>query len=256
MAARSWPFCLFVYGVYLFLYLPIIILIIFSFNSGTYAIDWSGFSSHWYSAVFTSREFWYACMHSFMVAGSAVLLSVTLGSLYVCYAGVAGLHNFSALFYFALAVPEIVLAAGLMSMFVFLALPFGLITLIVGHTVLGLSYVVPIVSARYNELDIQLMEASYDLGATRAQTLRYIVFPFLAPSVLAAALFVFIISLDDFVLAFFCAGPTAQTLPLYLFALIRAGASPMVNVIATIMLIISALIIALFAWVEFGERDR
>jgi spermidine/putrescine transport system permease protein len=115
--------------------------------------------------------------------------------------------------------------------------------------------VIPVVGARLEELDQHLLEASYDLGATKFQTFRYIVLPFLAPSLLASALLVFILSLDDFVLSFFCSGPATQTLPVYLFALIRAGASPMVNVISTLMLLVSAAVVALFAWVEFGRRE-
>lgn len=151
--------------------------------------------------------------------------------------------------------PEIVLAAGLLSMFVFMGVPCGLITLIVAHTMLGLGYVIPVVQARLQELDTHLLEASYDLGATKWQTFRYIVLPFLAPSLVASSLLVFILSLDDFVLSFFCSGPATQTLPVYLFALIRAGASPMVNVISTLMLCVSACVVALFAWVEFGREE-
>ncbi len=140
-------------------------------------------------------------------------------------------------------------------MFVMLGVPCGLITLIIAHTILGLGFVIPVVSARLQELDGRLLEASYDLGATKFQTFRYIVLPFLSPSLIASALLVFILSLDDFILSFFCSGPATQTLPVYLFALIRAGASPMVNVISTLMLMVSATVVAIFSWVEFGRRQ-
>ena len=254
MVAHSWGMQLFVASVYLFLYIPIIILVLFSFNAGTYSIDWMGFSGKWYYAVFNSPEAGTALLNSLLVAFFSVFLSVTLGSLYVFYGPMAGLKRASSFFYLSLAVPEIVLAAGLLSMFVCMGIPCGLITLIVAHTILGLGYVIPIVGARLEELDSRLLEASYDLGATKFQTFRYIVLPFLSPSLIASALLVFILSLDDFILSFFCAGPAMQTLPVYLFALIRAGASPMVNVISTLMLIVSACIVAIFSWVEFKRR--
>jgi spermidine/putrescine transport system permease protein len=255
MQLRAWCMPMLVSCVYLFLYIPIIVLIIFSFNGGAYSIDWTGFSTRWYSALFHSSEAAIALINSVIVAFFSVILSVTLGSSYVFYASFSGLRFFSLFFYLSLAIPEIVVAAGLLSMFVVCGVPFGLITLITAHTILGLGYVIPIVGARLQELDTRLVEASYDLGATKSQTFWYIVLPFLAPSILAASLLVFIISLDDFILSFFCAGPSTQTLPVYLFSLIRAGASPMVNVISTLMLIVSACIIALFSWVEFG-RER
>jgi spermidine/putrescine transport system permease protein len=255
MVERPWYMQLCVALVYLFLYIPIIVLIIFSFNEGIYSIDWVGFSGKWYGAVFSSPEASVAFFNSLIVAVMAVVFSVTLGALYVFYGPLAGLDLFSPFFYLSIAVPEIVLAAGLLSMFVFLKVPCGLITLIIAHTMLGLGYVIPVVQARLQELDTHLLEASYDLGATKWQTFRYIVLPFLAPSLVASALLVFILSLDDFVLSFFCSGPSTQTLPVYLFALIRAGASPMVNVISTLMLCVSACVVALFAWVEFGRGD-
>ncbi len=254
MVVRSVYMQLFVTSVYLFLYIPIIILIVFSFNAGVYSIDWMGFSAKWYMAVFSSPEAGTALLNSIMVAFFSVALSVTLGSLFVFYGPLSGLGSLSSFFYISLAIPEIVLAAGLLSMFVILGVPCGLVTLIVAHTILGLGYVIPIVGARLDELDNRLLEASYDLGATKFQTFRYIVLPFLGPSLVASALLVFILSLDDFILSFFCSGPSTQTLPVYLFALIRAGASPMVNVISTLMLLVSACVVALFSWVEFGRR--
>lgn len=254
MLTRPWYLQLFVLCVYLFLYVPIFILIAFSFNTGVYSIDWMGFSGKWYLAVFNSPEAGSALLNSLTVALFAVALSVTLGSLYVFYGPFAGLSSLSHLFYLSLAIPEIVLAAGLLSMFVLIGIPCGLVTLIAAHTILGLGYVIPLVNARLQELDAHLLEASYDLGATKFQTFRYIVLPFLSPSLLASALLVFILSLDDFILSFFCSGPSTQTLPVYLFALIRAGASPMVNVISTLMLLVSAGVVAMFSWVEFGRR--
>ena len=149
--------------------------------------------------------------------------------------------------------PEIVLAVGLLSFFSFFAVPLGATTLIVGHTLLGLGYVIPILHARFIELDESLIEASYDLGATQRQTFFSIVLPLLMPALVASGLLVFIISLDDFIISFFCAGASVQTLPLYIFAVIRTGASPMINALSTIMLIFSSLFVLLFSFLHIRK---
>lgn len=252
---HGWKFSAFVISVYLFLYIPVIILMLFSFNRGDSPTYWLGFTTYWYHEVFTSSEVYDALINSILVASVSVVLTILLSTAYVFYGRISGLYAILPLFYIGLAVPEIVLAVGLLSTFYVLSLPLGIMTLIAGHTLIGLGYVVPIIFARYNELDERLLEASYDLGATRAQTFLYIVIPFLLPALLSSALLVFIISFDDFVLSFFCAGPAAQTLPVYLFALIRSGATPMVNVISTLMLVSSALCVGVFSWIQFGRKQ-
>jgi len=122
--------------------------------------------------------------------------------------------------------------------------------LIVGHTLLGLGYVIPIVHSRFIELDESLIEASYDLGATQRQTFFRVVLPLLMPALIASGLLVFIISLDDFIISFFCAGASVQTLPLYIFAVIRTGASPMINALSTIMLICSSFFVVLLSFLH------
>src|SRR5919106_1517303 len=156
----SIKFALCIAAVYLFLYVPIIVLIIFSFNKGEYPVNWLGFTTQWYTEIVMSSEVHDALYNSIIVACSAVLLSVTFGSLYVFYATSASLHQYMPLFYMPLAVPEIVLAAGLISALYVLHISLGLPTLIIAHTILGLSYVIPIVYARYQTLDHRLIEAS------------------------------------------------------------------------------------------------
>jgi len=254
MITRTWYMKFFVTGVYAFLYIPLLILMLFSFNAGMYVTDWAGFSLHWYQVVFASLETYTALTNSLFVACCAVLLSVCMGALYVFYAPLCGLRSLAGIFYISLAIPEIILAASLLGMFSMLCVPLGLLTLIIGHTILGLGYVIPVLSARFEELDSTLLEASYDLGATKWQTFIYVALPFLAPSLIASALLVFIISLDDFILSFLCTGASTQTLPVYLFSLIRAGANSMVNVISTLMVLASTCIVALFSWVESRRR--
>ncbi len=162
-----------------------------------------------------------------------------------------GAHGYAnralVFFYGSLAAPEIVIAAGLLSFFSLFLVPLGLITLIVGHTLIGLGYVVPIIYTRFSALNEQLTEASLDLGATYTQTLFAIILPLLLPALFASALLVFIISLDDFIIAFFCSGAATQTLPLYIFSMLRSGASPIVNALSALLLLVSGILVLLFS---------
>jgi spermidine/putrescine transport system permease protein len=228
---------------YLFLYIPIFVLVGFSFNASELPYYWGGFSFQWYQALFESVEVWDALTNSLIVASSSVLLSLTMGVLIVFYGKNSFLRRILFFFYGGLAIPEIVLAVGLLSLFSFLTVQLGLITLIAAHTMLGLGYVVPIVQARFSELDVRLTEASLDLGATPAQTLVKVILPLLFPSFIAAALLVFIISFDDFIISFFCSGASAQTLPMYIFSVVRSGATPVVNALSTLLLLTSSLLV-------------
>jgi spermidine/putrescine transport system permease protein len=235
---------------YLFLYLPIFVLIVFSFNDNAFTQSWVGFTTDWYMNLFESTEVWDALKNSLFIALSSVFLSLTIGSTLIFFGSRAVVQRLLLLFYGSLAMPEIVLAVGLLSLFSFLSVSLGATTLIVGHTLLGLGYVIPILHGRFVELDESLIEASYDLGATKRQTFFYVVLPLLAPALIAAGLLVFIISLDDFIISFFCAGASVQTLPLYIFAVIRTGASPMINALSTIMLIVSSFLVLLLSFVQ------
>lgn len=235
---------------YLFLYIPIFVLIVFSFNDNAFTNSWVGFTTHWYTDLFASGEVWYALKNSLLIAFSSVVLSLTLGSTLIFFGAPAVMNRLLILFYGSLAMPEIVLAVGLLSLFSFFAVSLGATTLIVGHTLLGLGYVIPILYGRFVELDVSLIEASYDLGATKRQTFFNIVLPLLSPALMAAGLLVFIISLDDFIISFFCAGASVQTLPLYIFAVIRTGASPMLNALSTIMLMVSSALVLLVSFLQ------
>lgn len=239
-------FPVFVAAIYLFLYIPFMVLIIFSFNNNNLSFEWVGFTTKWYGMLWQKSEIWNALYNSVIVATSAVVLSLSMSTLFIFFGTRRYVQTARVLFFANLAVPEIVLAVGLMTLFYFFAIPLGITTLIAAHTVLGLGYVVPLVYDRYVELDKKYVEASLDLGATPWQTFRFIVIPLLSPALLASALLVFIISFDDFVLSFFCSGGTTQTLPMYIFALIRADSSPVVSALSTLLLIASSFIVLLF----------
>jgi len=240
----------FVMLLYLLLYIPIFVLVVFSFNNNALTYHWIEFTTEWYQELFSSIEVWDAFANSLLVACSSVALSLALGSCFIYFTSKQTVEKLLILFYGSLAMPEIVLAVGLLSLFSFCAVPLGASTLIVGHSLLGLGYAVPILYSRYKELDTSLLEASHDLGATQRQTFFRIVLPLLSPAMIAAGLLVFIISLDDFIISFFCAGASIQTLPLYIFAVIRTGASPMINALSTILLLSSSILVLLLSFLQ------
>lgn len=241
----GWLMLLAVYG---FLYMPILVFFIFSFNKAAFPAPWKGFTLDWYRELWLDTDVLQAFGNSLVVALSAVTLSAILGVLLVFYIIQRQYVNYMvSQFYINLIFPEIVLAVGILNFFIFLGIPLGMGSLIVGHTVLGLGYVVPLVYARYGELDKSLLEAARDLGATPMQSFFRIILPLLKPAIVAASILVFIISFDDFILAYFCAGATFETLPLHIFSMLRSGVSPVVNALSTILLVLSSILILLYS---------
>lgn len=236
---------------YFFLYIPIIILVLFSFNDAPFPAAWNAFTLEWYRELFATRELWTAFYNSLIVSFSATALSVSMAVALVYYTSFSPMQKkYITLFYANLLVPEIFLAVGLLTFVSYFDLPLGFPILIIGHTLLGLGYAVPVVYSRYIELDYRLTEASLDLGASPTETFFKITVPLLTPSIIVAALLVFVISFDDFLLSFFCAGSSAQTLSLYIFGMLRSGASPVVNALSTLLLALSSLLVAIFCWLN------
>jgi spermidine/putrescine transport system permease protein len=241
--------------LFCFLYVPIAVLIIFSFNDSTFPYIWKGFTLKWYQELWSSVEVWEAVRNSLIVAFSSVFLSLCMGVLTVLYGTHTRIARFFVIFYGSIAIPEIVLAVGLLSFYSFFSVPFGLTTLIAAHTLLGLGYVVPMVYTRYAELEYNLTEASMDLGASQAQTFWRVIVPLLSPALFGAGLMVFVISLDDFVLAFFCTGASSQTLPMYIFSVIRSGTTPVVNALSVILLCVTSLLVIAFSSLQVKKTD-
>jgi len=249
---------LYIFLAYVFLYLPIFILIVFSFNKVAFPYRWVGFTFDWYSELFASHEIFDALKNSLIVASMSVFLSLSMSTLFIFYSSkwlsAPRLRSMFNIFYGSLLVPEIVLAVGLLSLFVFLSIPLGITTLIVGHTVIGLGYVIPILYTRFLEIDYSIVEASLDLGASLHQTFIHVIVPFMMPALVASGLLVFILSFDDFLIAFFCTGTTAQTLSLYIFSMIRTGISPEINALSTLMLGLSSLLVLILSSLKIKTR--
>ena len=246
----SWDLFLpiFVGLTYLFLYVPIIILVAFSFNNSLSSYKWNGFTFEWYKELFSSSQIWTALTNSLIVALSSVFLCLLI-SLLAIWCLLRKKYKLFDYFSSIVLIPEIAIAVSLLTLFTFLKIPLGLNTLIVGHTLLGLGFSFPIIYNAFKDVNKLLIEASLDLGASMRQTFFRIVLPILYPAFFSAALLVFILSIDDFLISFFCTGPTSQTLSLYIFAMIRGGLSPVVNALSTLILIFSSVCVLLYSFI-------
>ena len=217
--------------------MPLIVLLVFSFNTESFPSPWKGFTLKWYHELFHATHLWASFLNSLIVAFCSTAISLTMGVFLIFYAAQGGrIGNFLNLFYGNLVIPETVLAVSLLGFFTLVSIPLGLATLVLAHSVLGLGFVIPIVYARFLELDYRMTEASLVLGATPVQTFFKVTLPLLRPSLIVTGLLVFIISFDDFILSYFCAGSTSQTLSLYILSMLRSGVSPMVNALSAVLL--------------------
>lgn len=252
--------------VYIFLYLPIAIIVFFSFNAGRYAMTFKGFSIRWYEKAWNNPFVMDALHASFTVAIISATLACVFGTMTaLALQRISGMTRviFDGLIYIAIMIPGIVIGIStliaLVSTFDFLnpylaviggvfnrdtvpKLELGLVTLIAAHTVFLMSLVVVIIRARLDGMDRSLIEASEDLYATPWVTFRRVTLPQLSPAIIAGFLLSFTFSFDDFIIAFFVAGPNT-TLPIYVFSSIRRGITPEVNVIGTAVLLISLVLL-------------
>ena len=236
-ALRAWSA-----GVYAFLFIPIITVVLFSFNASRLVDVWSGFSLKWYGTAWTDPSILDALKTSLIVALVNALLAICFGTLAAIGLQRVG-HRlrgvFETLVYGTIVTPEIIIAIASLLFFVTINIDLGIPTIIVTHVVYNTSIVALIVRARLAGMDRTLEEAAQDLGATPIRTIWRITIPLLYPAILAGGLLAFTFSFDDFVLTFFVSGATSTTLPLKIFSMLRFGVSPVINAIATVMLIVT-----------------
>ena len=251
---------------YLFLYLPIVTLILYSFNASAVPSLWGGFTTDWYAKLLADGEMLGALGLSLKIAFLAASLSVTL-ALAAAYALVKyprfrGRLLFSGMVSAPLVLPEVIIGLALLLLLVgiqgWLGAPQrGLITLLLGHSLLGMAYATVVLKARLCELHPQLEEAALDLGARPHQVFRLVTLPMIVQSLASAWLLTFSLSLDDVVISAFLSGPGSTTLPLVIFSRARLGVDPSVNAMASLVILAVALAItAVSVWTVRSERRR
>ncbi|AHD02755.1 MULTISPECIES: ABC transporter permease [Leisingera] len=225
-----------------FLYIPMVILVIFSFNESKLVTVWAGFSTKWYGELFQNEAFLNAAWVTIKVAVFSSTMATVLGTIaaYVMVRGgrFMGRTLFSGMIYAPLVMPEVITGLSLLLLFIGIGLDRGVLTIVLAHTTFSMCYVSVVVSSRLVTFDRSLEEAALDLGCSPAEAFRLVTLPIIAPAVISGWLLAFTLSLDDLVIASFTSGPSATTLPIKIFSAVRLGVSPEINALSTIMIAI------------------
>lgn len=242
-------------AVLVFLYAPILVLVLFSFNDSRYPGDWRGFTLKYYRMLFSdageAREIWRATRNTLVIAFSATGISMVFGTLaaWVLHRYRSGLQRFHhVLVYAPLVVPDILMGISLLLLFVNMGTQLGLGTVILAHTTFCISYVALVVLGRLQDFDHTLIDAARDLGAGPITVAWRVVMPLLGPGIAAGGLLAFTLSVDDFVITFFTAGPGSTTLPVQVYSMMRHGTPTLINALSVIFML------ATFSVVIFSQR--
>ena len=232
------------FGLLAFLYLPILVLAVMSFNSSELPFVWEGFTFDWYSVLLQNTAVLEGLRNTMIVAVASTIGATTLGTLLAI--GISRYSKSAWLESLALSpaiVPDLALAIGLLAMFTSFNALLGLETVIYSHIVFGLAIVAAVVRGRLIEVDASLEEAALDLGDSGFGAFWRITVPALRPAIISGALLVFTLSLDEFVIAFFTTGPSSPTLPIVIYSMVRFGVTPEINALATLVMMFSFIMI-------------
>jgi spermidine/putrescine transport system permease protein len=247
--------------VYLFLYGPIVILVLFSFNRSPLVSQWEGFSWRWYAALWNDRSMQDGIRTSLIVAALTTVIATgvgTLAALALSHTGrFRGKGATLGLLYLPIIIPEIVIGAALLTFFSVAKWEVGLDTVVIAHVAFSVSYVAIVVKARLAGFDRSLEEAAMDLGAGRFGTFFRVKLPLMMPGIVAAALLAFTLSIDDYVITSFVTGSQSQTLPLLIASKVRVKSDlPVVNAAATILLMMTVVLIVVSQWLMTERRGK
>lgn len=225
---------------FVFLYVPMLILVIYSFNASKLVTVWAGFSTRWYGALLSNEAFLDAAWVTLRVAVISSTFATVLGTMaaYVLVRGgrFPGRTLFSGMIYAPLVMPEVITGLSLLLLFIGLGMDRGVLTIVLAHTTFSMCFVSVVVSSRLATFDRSLEEAALDLGASPIDAFRLITLPIIAPAVISGWLLAFTLSLDDLVIASFTSGPSATTLPMKIWSSVRLGVSPEINALSTILI--------------------
>ncbi|MCG8276131.1 ABC transporter permease subunit [Stenotrophomonas sp. NLF4-10] len=248
-----------------FLYLPILLLMLYSFNSSRLATVWAGFSTRWYGELFRDRQLleaaWISLKVAFWTATAAMVLGTLAAMAMTRFRRFPGKSVFGALVTAPLVMPEVIIGLSILLMLVAMGGLFGLpskgvVAIWIAHVTFTLSFVTVVVSSRLQELDRSLEEAAMDLGANRVKVFFLVTLPIIAPALLSGWLLAFTLSLDDVVIASFVAGPSSTTLPMKIFASVRMGVSPKINALASLLVLAVSLVAVLGWWISARAEKR
>lgn len=233
---------------FIILYVPVLSVVLYSFNKSSSTAHWAGFTLDWYKQLLGDQ----VILEAFKVSVQVALLTAVLSAIIGTASAVISIYvtektekSINGLMFLPLIVPEVALGISLLIFFSILNLPFGILTLVISHSLFCVPYVHIMVQLRLKEIDISIIEAAKDLGATKWQIIKTIILPLVIPSTLTASLLALAMSLDDVIISAYMAGPTTTTLPVHIFSMMRVGVTPKVNALCTLFLLGTFLLIGL-----------
>jgi spermidine/putrescine transport system permease protein len=246
-------------GMFGFMYVPMLVLAVYSFNESRYSATWTGFSLRWYATLLTDERLMLSLRTSLFIALGAVAIAAVLGTLMAV--GLSryrfpGKALYQGMAYLPLVVPDITIAVSTLIFLATLAIPLSLWTTIAAHTVFCLAYIAIVVSTRLADLDPQLEEAALDLGATPRQAFLKVLLPELVPAIISGCLLAFVLSLDDLLISLFTFGGGASPLPIEIFSRIRFGVKPDINALSVVLITASGAIAVTAEYLRFRTSKR
>ena len=245
--------------VYAFLYAPIAILVLFSFNRAKQTAVWEGATLDWYRSLLHDERILASVRNSLSVGGATTLVATVIGTLAALALGrfeFRGKGFTRNLLYLPIIIPEVVVGAALVTFFGAVGLRLSLTTVVIAHVVFSISYVAIVVRARLTGFDRSLEEAALDLGARPVQTFFRVTLPLILPGIVSGALLVFTISIDDYVITSFVAGVGATTLPLQIYSMLKVGVTPEVNAVSTLILVVTIVLILVAQRLQRPPAER
>jgi spermidine/putrescine transport system permease protein len=243
---------------YFFLFAPIFLLVLFSFNESRFPTYWTGFSLDWYVKLFSNYAMGQALKNSLIVTFTSTAIATVIGTMVAVAMERYGFRAKTAVdgaLFLPIIIPDIAMAIMLLVFFVLVGMKLGLTTIIIAHVAFNISFVAIIVRARMASINPDLAEAARDLYANEWREFWRVTFPQLLPGIIAGALFAFVLSFDDYVITFFVSGPGSTTLPVRIYGMVRRGITPETNAVSSLMLLASLLLVPLTLWFQRkGER--
>lgn len=245
-------------AIYLFLYIPIVILIILSFNNAKFSMVWHGASLQWYQQLFADSDIWEAALHSLLVGTISATIATTVGTL-----GAVSLYRYRffgrkilyGLVFILIVAPDIVTGVSLLTVYSLINFPMGFWSLLLAHATFSIPFAMITVYSRLISLDENIFEAAKDLGATDWTIFFNIMLPLLKPALLAGWLLCFTLSLDDVIISYFVTGPDFQILPLQIYSMVRSGINPEVNALCAVLFAVTLLFVIVIQLLMRGKKS-
>lgn len=237
--------------VFALLYIPILVLILYSVNNARFSLQWHGFSMRWYQELMHDQGLWTALWHSVCLGLTASFIATMTGLMACVYLflhpNYKHYRTFHATLLLLIIIPDLVLGVALLIFFNLTAMPLGFLSLLIAHITFCIPFVVLTINSRIHTLDVNIYDGALDLGASRFTALRRILFPLLWPAICSAFLLCFTLSFDDVIISYFVAGPDFNILPLAIYSLVRAGVTPELNALCSVTFLIS-MVLVILAW--------